>query len=82
MELPKAIHELEFNHGSIYGDEEAAAVAEVLRVGAARAARRSKQFEEAFAAYCGAGHGLAVSFGHGRAGAGDDRAATSGRATR
>ena len=34
MQLPKAVHELEFNHGAIYGPEEAAAfndlVAQVL----------------------------------------------------
>jgi len=60
MELPKAIHELEFNHGSVYGDEEAAAVAEVMRAGAGSCGPKVKQFEEAFAAYCGARYGLAV----------------------
>ena len=34
MQLPKAIYELEFNHGSIYGDEEAAALVEVLKASA------------------------------------------------
>ena len=35
MQLPKAVHELEFNHGSIYGAEEEAAVLEVLRASTA-----------------------------------------------
>ena len=40
MELPKAIHELEFNHGSAYGPEEAAALQEVLAAGALPVVRR------------------------------------------
>ncbi len=61
MQLPKAVHELEFNHGSIYGPEEAAAVADVLAESAPSCGPRVKAFEEAFAAYCGARHGLAVT---------------------
>ncbi len=61
MELPKAIHELEYNHGSIYGDEEAQALAETLRAGAPSCGARVRQFEEAFAGYCGTKYGLAVS---------------------
>jgi perosamine synthetase len=61
MELPKAIHELEYNHGSIYGEEEAAVLRDVLAAGAPSCGPRVKQFEEAFAAYCGTRFGLAVS---------------------
>jgi perosamine synthetase len=63
MRLPKAIHELEYSHGSIYGPEEAAAVAEVLAESAPSCGPRVKAFEEAFASYCGAAHALAVTSG-------------------
>src|SRR5580698_2572053 len=59
--LPKAIYELEFGHGSIYGPEEAAAVAAVLAESAPSCGRRVKEFETAFATYCGAAYGLAVT---------------------
>ncbi len=61
MQLPKAIHELEFNHGSSYGPEEAAALAEVLAASAPSCGPKVKQFEDAFAAYCGTRHALAVT---------------------
>jgi perosamine synthetase len=61
MSLPRAIHELEFSHGSIYGPEEASAVAEVLAASAPSCGPRVKAFEEAFADYCGAAYGLAVT---------------------
>lgn len=61
MALPKAKYELEFSHGSIYGREEEAAVLEVLRAGAGSSGPRVLDFEREFAAYCGAGYGLAVS---------------------
>ncbi|HEY1597970.1 MAG TPA: DegT/DnrJ/EryC1/StrS family aminotransferase [Pirellulales bacterium] len=61
MELPKAIHELEFNHGSAYGEEEAAALRDVLAASAPSCGPRVKQFEEAFATYCGTRYGLAVA---------------------
>ncbi len=61
MSLPKAIHELEFNHGACYGAEEEAAVLEVLHGSAPSSGPKVKQFEEAFAAYCDVKHGLAVS---------------------
>lgn len=61
MQLPKALYELEFNHGSIYGEEEAAALAEVLKASAPSCGPKVKAFEEAFAAYCGTQYGLAVS---------------------
>jgi perosamine synthetase len=63
MELPKAIHELEYGHGAAYGPEEEAALIEVLRAGAPSCGPKVKKFEEAFAAYCGAKYGLAVTSG-------------------
>jgi perosamine synthetase len=61
MDLPKAIHELEYGHGSVYGPEEEAAVCEVLRASAPSCGPKVKKFEESFAAYCGATYGLAVT---------------------
>jgi perosamine synthetase len=61
MSLPKAVHELEFGHGSIYGAEEAAAIAAVLADSAPSCGPRVKEFETAFADYCGASHALAVT---------------------
>jgi len=61
MDLPKAIHELEYNHGSVYGPEEEAALREVLAASAPSCGPRVKKFEETFAAYCGAQYGLAVT---------------------
>jgi dTDP-4-amino-4,6-dideoxygalactose transaminase len=63
MNLPKAIHELEFGHGSCYGAEEQAALMEVLENGAPSCGPAVKRFEEAFSSYCGANHGLAVTSG-------------------
>src|SRR5665213_2705716 len=63
MKLPQAIHELEFGHGSCYGEEEQEALLEVLRANAPSCGPRVKQFEEEFAKYCGAGYGLAVTSG-------------------
>jgi perosamine synthetase len=61
MELPKAKFELEFSHGSIYGEEEKAAVLEVLEASAPSCGAKVQQFEKEFAAYCGSSYGLAVS---------------------
>ncbi|MEX0977923.1 MAG: SpoVR family protein, partial [Pirellulales bacterium] len=61
MQLPKALYELEFNHGSIYGPEEQQALAEVLASSAPSCGPKVKQFEEAFAAHCKTAHALAVS---------------------
>jgi perosamine synthetase len=61
MQLPKALYELEFNHGSIYGEEEAAALLEVLKNSAPSCGPKVKAFEEAFAAYCGTKHALGVT---------------------
>jgi perosamine synthetase len=60
MDLPKAVHELEFNHGSIYGPEEAEALAQVLTASAPSCGPKVKEFEDAFAAYSNTRHGLAV----------------------
>ncbi len=61
MQLPKAVHELEFNHGAIYGAEEAAALLAVLEASAPSCGPQVKAFEEAFAAYCGTKYALAVT---------------------
>ena len=61
MDLPKALYELEYDHGSIYGPEEEAALHEVLAASAPSCGAKVKQFEEAFAAYCGVPYGLAVT---------------------
>ena len=63
MKLPKAVDELEFGHGSLYGKEEEEALLEVLRAGAPSCGPRVKQFEEDFAGYCGTTYGLAVTSG-------------------
>jgi len=61
MALPKAKFELEFSHGSIYGEEEKTAVLEVLAANAPSCGAKVQQFEREFAAYCGTEYGLAVS---------------------
>ena len=63
MKLPQAVHELEFGHGSCYGEEEQEALLEVLRANAPSCGPRVKQFEEEFAKYCGTTYGLAVTSG-------------------
>ena len=63
LTLPKAIHELEFGHGSCYGKEEQDAVLEVMRAGAPSCGPWVKRFEDEFASYCGAEYGLAVTSG-------------------
>jgi perosamine synthetase len=63
MKLPKAIHELEFGHGSSYGTEEQEALLEVLRAGAPSCGPAVKRFEDGFASYCGTDYGLAVTSG-------------------
>lgn len=61
MKLPKAVFELEFGHGSIYGEEERAAVLAVLDANAPSCGPKVKEFEETFASYCGTSYGLAVT---------------------
>jgi dTDP-4-amino-4,6-dideoxygalactose transaminase len=63
MKLPKAVEELEFSQGSLYGKEEEEALLEVLRAGAPSCGPWVKRFEEAFAGYCGTTYGLAVTSG-------------------
>jgi perosamine synthetase len=63
MKLPKAVDELEFSHGSLYGKEEEEALLEVLRAGAPSCGPWVKGFEEAFASYCGTTYALAVTSG-------------------
>lgn len=63
MKLPSATHELEFGHGSRYGQEEQEALLEVLHANAPSCGPRVKQFEEEFARYCGTTYGLAVTSG-------------------
>jgi perosamine synthetase len=61
MGLPKAKFELEFSHGSTYGEAEKAAVLEVLEQGAPSCGAKVQEFERAFAKYCGTEYGLAVT---------------------
>ncbi len=61
MDKPKIKFELEIAYGSEYGAEEAAALMEVLRANAPSCGKKVKQFEDAFAAYCGVKHALAVT---------------------
>ncbi|MGA2977826.1 MAG: DegT/DnrJ/EryC1/StrS family aminotransferase [Spirochaetia bacterium] len=61
MEAPKVKFELEIAYGSRYGFEEAAALMEVLRANGPSCGKKVKQFEDAFAAYCGVKYALAVT---------------------
>lgn len=63
MKLPKALYELEYKHGSEYGEEEAQAVLDALKDFAPSCGARVKAFEEAFAAFCGCKYALAVTSG-------------------
>ena len=58
MVKPTIKYELEISHGSIYGQEEAAALLEVLKSSAPSCGKKVKQFEDAFAAYCGVRYAL------------------------
>ncbi len=61
METPRVKFELEIAYGSRYGFEEAAALMEVLRANGPSCGKKVKQFEDAFAAYCGVTYALAVT---------------------
>jgi perosamine synthetase len=61
MDKPKVKYELEVAYGTTYGFEEAAALMEVLKNLAPSCGKKVKQFEDEFAAYCGARYGLAVT---------------------
>jgi perosamine synthetase len=63
MNLPKAVYELEYSHGSAYGEEEGEAVLEVLKASAPSCGVKVRQFEEAFAGYCNTRYALAVTSG-------------------
>ncbi len=63
MKLPQAVYELEFGHGSCYGEEEQEALLEVLHTNAPSCGPRVKQFEQEFAKFCGTEYGLAVTSG-------------------
>jgi perosamine synthetase len=60
-EAPRVVFELETADGSIYGKEEERALLEALRNRAPSCGPRVKEFEDAFAAYCGVGYALAVT---------------------
>jgi len=61
MKAPPVRFELEISHGSCYGPEEAAALMDVLGAGAPSCGKKVRQFEDAFASYCGVAHALAVT---------------------
>jgi perosamine synthetase len=61
VNLPRAEYELEYSHGSVYGEEETKALLEVLKASAPSCGTRVKKFEDAFAAYCGTRYALAVT---------------------
>lgn len=61
MNLPKAVYELEYSHGSAYSEEEAEALLKVLKASAPSCGVKVREFEEAFAAYCNTRHALAVT---------------------
>lgn len=58
---PQIKYELEVNHGSVYGPEELAALAECLENNAPSCGKKVKEFEAAFAEMCGTKYGLAVT---------------------
>ena len=63
MKLPKPVFELEFAHGSIYGEEEKAAVLDVLNANAPSCGPKVREFEEAFAKWCGTRHAISTTNG-------------------
>ncbi len=61
MVKPTIKYELEIANGSIYGKEEEDALLQVVRNGAPSCGVKVKQFEEAFAKYCGTKYALTVT---------------------
>jgi len=59
----KIQHELEAKFGSRYGEEEAAAILDILKKNAPTSGEACIAFEEAFARYCGVAHARACSNG-------------------
>jgi perosamine synthetase len=58
---PTVRHELEIAYGNMYGPEEEQAVLECIRERAPSCGKKVRQFEQAFAAYCGTRYALAVT---------------------
>ena len=54
-------HDWEVKHGTVYGDEEAEVLLQVLSGRAPSCGPRVVEFQEAFAAYCGTDYALAVT---------------------
>ncbi len=61
MEKSIIKYDLEVANGSIYGEEEANALLQVLKNGAPSCGKKVKEFEDAFAYYCGTKYALAVT---------------------
>jgi len=61
MIKPEIKYELEVAHGSCYGTEEEAAVIQCLKERAPSCGKMVKQFEEAFAEFCGVQYAIAVT---------------------
>jgi len=61
MLKPEIRHELAVAYGTIYGFEEVLAAVECIKDLAPSCGKRVKQFERAFADYCGTRYGLAVT---------------------
>ena len=61
MKQPEIKHELAIAYGTDYGLEEAGAVIEVLQSLAPSCGKKVREFENAFAAYCGTRYALAVT---------------------
>lgn len=58
MKKPQVRHELEIKFGNEYGPEEEAAAIETIRAGAPSCGKKVKEFEVAFADYCGTAYAL------------------------
>ncbi len=58
MKKPEVVHELEIKFGNEYGPEEEQAAIDVIRTGAPSCGAKVKEFEDAFAAYCGTRYAL------------------------
>ena len=61
MKKPVIKYELEVANGSIYGLEEANALMQVLKDGAPSCGKKVKEFEDAFAHFCGTKYALSVT---------------------
>jgi len=61
MEKVKIVHDLEVAYGTTYGLEEAVALMEVLQNNAPSCGKKVKEFEDAFASFCGTSYAIAVT---------------------